>query len=275
MKTKLLLGVGITLALGACATTAPPPNAAVESARAAVQAAESDPNVSKYDPLDLQTARNDLTLAEDSAAHHGGSQTDHAAYIAMQTAHLAQVRASAKADDARVAEGQTERQQIELAARNREVQKATAATAAATEEAARLKAEMEALKASQTSRGLVITLSDVLFNTGQAQLTSGAARKLDELAQVLTEHPDRRVQIDGFTDSVGPDAYNLDLSQRRAEAVKSALMSRGIDSSRIGTQGYGKAYPMASNADAGGRQLNRRVEIVIGGEHNEQIAPRS
>jgi outer membrane protein OmpA-like peptidoglycan-associated protein len=265
----------LTLTLGACVTTAPPPNAAVESARAAVQAAESDPNVPKYDPLDLQTARNDLALAEDGAAHNGGSQTDHAAFIAMQTAHLAQVRASAKADDARVAEGQTERQQIEIAARNREVQNATAATAAATEEAARLKAEMEALKASQTSRGLVITLSDVLFNTGQAVLTSGAARKLDELAQVLTEHPDRRVQIDGFTDSVGPDAYNLDLSQRRAEAVKSALMSRGIDSSRIGTQGYGKAYPMASNADAGGRQLNRRVEIVIGGEHNEQIAPRS
>jgi outer membrane protein OmpA-like peptidoglycan-associated protein len=275
MNKRALFGIGGTLLLAGCVTTTPPPNPAIESARAAVQAAEADPNVIKYDPLDLQTARNDLVIAEDAAAHNGGSQIPHAAYVAMQTAHLAQVRATAKADDARVAAGQSERDQIQLAARNREVQNATATAAAATEESARLKAEMEALKASQTSRGMVITLSDVLFNTGKSDLTSGASRKLDELAQVLTEHPDRRVQIDGFTDSVGSDAYNLDLSQQRADAVKSALVSRGVEPARISTQGYGKAYPMASNADAGGRQLNRRVEIVIGGEHNEQIAPRS
>jgi outer membrane protein OmpA-like peptidoglycan-associated protein len=93
--------------------------------------------------------------------------------------------------------------------------------------------------------------------------------------QFLTEHPDRRVQIDGFTDSVGTDSYNEQLSQRRADAVKSALLSRGIDASRISTQGYGKAYPVASNDDSGGRQMNRRVEVVIGADGGRAIAPRS
>jgi len=98
---------------------------------------------------------------------------------------------------------------------------------------------------------------------------------LDQLAQFLNEHPDRRVQIDGFTDSVGSDSYNEDLSRRRADAVKSSLMSRGVDSSRISTQGYGKAYPVANNNDSGGRQLNRRVEVVIGGDNGTAISPRS
>ena len=136
--------------------------------------------------------------------------------------------------------------------------------AQATQEAARLQAEVDALKAKPTPRGLVLTLGDVLFDTGRAELNPGAGRKLDQLAQFLNEHKDRRVQIDGFTDSVGTDSYNEDLSRRRADAVKSALLVRGIDSSRISTQGYGKSYPVADNNDSGGRQLNRRVEVVIG-----------
>ena len=99
--------------------------------------------------------------------------------------------------------------------------------------------------------------------------------KLDlQLAQFLNEHPERRIEIDGFTDSVGADGYNLDLSQRRADAVSAALISRGIDPSRIGTQGYGKSYPVASNSEASGRQLNRRVEVVIGDENGAAIAAR-
>jgi outer membrane protein OmpA-like peptidoglycan-associated protein len=121
----------------------------------------------------------------------------------------------------------------------------------------------------------VLTLGDVLFDTGRAELNPGAARKLDQLAQFLTDHADRRVQIDGFTDSVGSDSYNLELSQERADSVRRALLARGIDSSRIGTQGYGKAFSVASNADSGGRQLNRRVEVVIGGVNDALITPRT
>ncbi len=169
-----------------------------------------------------------------------------------------------------------------LAARNREVQSAKVATNVAlsqrdqaAEEAARLQAEVDQLKAKPTPRGLVMTLGDVLFDTGRSELNPGAGRKLDQLAQFLNEHPDRRVQIDGFTDSVGTDSYNEDLSRHRADAVKSALLSRGVDASRIATQGYGKAYPVANNNDSGGRQLNRRVEVVIGGDNGTAISPRS
>jgi outer membrane protein OmpA-like peptidoglycan-associated protein len=281
MNAKLLSGMTLALALCACAST-PQPNAALESAHAAVQAAESDPNVNRYAALDLEAAKRDLAVADDAAMHHNDAQIAQSAYMAAQNARLAQMHAAAKADDARVAAGQAERDQIMLAARTREVQNAKIATDVAvdqrnqaTAETARLQAEVDQLKATPTPRGLVLTLGDVLFDTGRAELKSGAGRKLDQLGQFLNEHKDRRVQIDGFTDSVGTEAYNEDLSQRRADAVKAALLSRGVDASRIGTEGYGKAYPVANNNDSGGRQLNRRVEVVIGGDDGRTISPRS
>jgi outer membrane protein OmpA-like peptidoglycan-associated protein len=274
MNAKLLSGVGLTLALCACAST-PQPNAALESAHAAVNAAETDPNVSKYAALDLEAAKKDLAVADDAANHHQEAQIAQPAYMAAQNARLAQMHAAAKADDARVAAGQAERDQIMLAARNREVQNAKAATNVALDQRNQLQAEVDQLKATPTPRGLVLTLGDVLFDTGRAELNSGAGRKLDQLAQFLGEHKERRVQIDGFTDSVGSDSYNEQLSQRRADAVKAALISRGVDPSRISTEGYGKAYPVANNNDSGGRQLNRRVEVVIGGDNGTAISPRS
>jgi outer membrane protein OmpA-like peptidoglycan-associated protein len=295
MNFKLLTGMGLALALCACVTT-PQPNAALESAHAAVRAAEADPYVSKYAALDLEAAKTDLAAADDAALHHRDAAVEHSAYMAAQNARLARMHAAAKADDARVAAGQAERDQIMLDARNREVQSAHMATneakmvanealnqrdqaadqaARAREEAARLQAEVDQLKATPTPRGLVMTLGDVLFDTGRSELNPGASRKLDQLAQFLSEHKERRVQIDGFTDSVGTESYNEELSRRRADAVKSALTTRGIDSSRISTQGYGKAYPVANNSDSGGRQLNRRVEVVIGGDNGTAVAPRS
>jgi len=288
MNARIFTGVGLALALGACATM-PQPNAQLETARAAVQAAEADPNVNKYAPLDLDRARKDLSVAEDAWQHHQEAAVDQPAYLATQNARLAQAHGAAKADDARVAAGQAERDQIMLAARTREAENAKASAAnaravadsalsqrdQANEETSRVQAELDALKATPTPRGMVMTLGDVLFDTGRAELKSGATRKMDQLAQFLMEHSDRRVQIEGFTDSVGSDAYNQDLSQRRADAVKAALITRGIDPSRIATEGYGKAYPVAGNADAGGRQLNRRVEVVIGGNNGTAIAPRS
>ena len=273
MSQKYLMIAAVALALGACAS-APQPNAALETARAQVSAASADPNVAQYDALDLQAARQDLAAAEAANNNRDEPQTDQMAYIAAQTARVAQQRAAAKADDARIAQGTAERDRIQAQARSREANVAVAQRNAALEQSAQLQAEVEALKAKQTDRGLVLTLGDVLFDTGRASLSPGAAAKLDRLAQFLNEHPDRRVQIEGFTDSVGGDAYNLDLSERRAEAVKAALTMRGIDPSRIATEGYGKAYPVASNGDSGGRQLNRRVEVVIGNA-NTAIAPRS
>jgi outer membrane protein OmpA-like peptidoglycan-associated protein len=288
MKTKLFTGLGLALVLGACVSI-PQPNAALERARMAVQAAEADPNVTKYAALDLDVARKDLSNADNAALHHQDAAIAQSAYLAMENARLAQAHAAAKADDARVAAGQVERDQIMLAARTQEADKAKIAAAnskqvadsalnqrdQANEETARVQAELDALKATPTPRGMVLTLGDVLFDTGRSELKSGAGRKLDQLAQFLVEHPDRRVQIDGFTDSVGTDSYNEELSQRRANTVREALISRGVESSRIGTEGYGKSYPVANNNDSGGRQLNRRVEVVIGGNNGTAISPRT
>ena len=280
MNAKIMTGLSLALVMAGCASI-PQPNAALESARAAVQAAEADPNVSKYAALDLDAAKKQLAVAEAAAMHHEDAAIAQPAYLAAQTARLAKARATAKADDARVAAGQAERDKIQLAARTRDVANANMATDAAvgqrdqaTENAARLQAEVDQLKATPTPRGLVLTLGDVLFDTGKAQLNPGSARKLDQLAKFLTDQPERRVQIDGFTDSVGTDSYNQDLSQRRADAVKSALIVRGINPSRIGSQGYGKEFPVAGNVDSGGRQLNRRVEVVIGEDSGASIAAR-
>jgi outer membrane protein OmpA-like peptidoglycan-associated protein len=302
MNTKLIAAISLALAMAACAS-APQPNVALENARSAVRAAEADPNVATYAALDMHTARTELDAAEAAWTSHDESGIAQPAYLATQTAHLAQLRASAKANDARVAAGKAERDQIQLNARTKEVgsalsardqarQKAADADAArdqarqqeadadaardqANQQAAAVQAELDALKAKPTDRGLVLTLGDVLFDTGKADLNPGASRNLDQLVQFLTDHQERRVEIDGYTDNVGTDSYNLDLSQRRADTVRSVLVNRGIDSTRIATRGYGKDFGVASNVDSGGRQLNRRVEIVIGGTDGAPVAARS
>ncbi|HEY0802027.1 MAG TPA: DUF4398 domain-containing protein, partial [Steroidobacteraceae bacterium] len=183
MSAKLFTGMGLALALCACVSM-PRPNAALETARSAVQTAEADPNVNKYAPLELNRARKDLSIAEDASLHHQDAQVDQPAYLATQNARLAQAHAAAKADDARVAAGQVERDQIMLAARQRDADNAKAAAAnsravadaalnqrdQANEDKARLQAELDALKATPTPRGLVMTLGDVLFDTGRAEL---------------------------------------------------------------------------------------------------------
>jgi outer membrane protein OmpA-like peptidoglycan-associated protein len=294
MNTKVLTGVAIALAMAGCAST-PQPNEALESARRVVQAAEADPNAAKYAAVDVQTAKSDLAVADAAFTRRDEPSIAQPAYMASQNARLAQLRGAAKADDARVAAGQAERDSIVLAARNNQVDSANRAANAAnrakdeanratddakiardqaTENATRLQAEVDALKAKPTDRGLVLTLGDVLFETGSATLSSGAGRNLDRLVQFLTDHPERLVQIDGFTDSVGTDSFNQDLSQHRADAVRYQLVSRGISSTRIATQGYGKAYPVASNSESGGRQLNRRVEVVIGADNGTAVSAR-
>jgi len=133
--------------------------------------------------------------------------------------------------------------------------------------------QLKELKAKKTERGLVITLGDVLFSTNKAQLKSGGMRNVQKLADFLKQYPQRKVLVEGFTDSTGSDSLNQELSERRANAVRTALVDMGISSDRINTRGYGKALPIADNDTAASRQLNRRVEIVLSDE-NGNIAPR-
>ena len=99
------------------------------------------------------------------------------------------------------------------------------------------------MQASQTSRGIVLTLDDVLFDTGKAQLKPGARASIDQIAAFLNENPERRVQVEGFTDSQGTNDFNLELSQSRADAVAMAIIQRGIDAQRVRALGYGEGYP--------------------------------
>ncbi len=144
MKNQVL-AFTIAMAAAGCAT-APLPNAALENAHSAVQVTESDPNVARYAPLELQAARDQLAIADAAALHHDDDAVAQPAYLAAQTARLAQLRAASKADDARVAAGQKEREQIQLAARARDVDSATAQSQEAAARAAALQAEPDALK---------------------------------------------------------------------------------------------------------------------------------
>jgi outer membrane protein OmpA-like peptidoglycan-associated protein len=191
-------------------------------------------------------------------------------------ARISQQRAQEQVATARVKAGETERQKILLAARESEVdqakaqaQNAQSQVQQAQAESQRLAAQLENMQASQTPRGIVLTLDDVLFDTGKAQLKAGATRSIEQIAAFLKENPDRRVQVEGFTDSQGPDDYNRELSQSRADSVAMAIIQRGVDAQRVRALGYGEDYPVASNANAGSRQLNRRVEIIVSNDKSE------
>jgi outer membrane protein OmpA-like peptidoglycan-associated protein len=132
--------------------------------------------------------------------------------------------------------------------------------------AAQLEAQLAALSAKNTERGLVITLSDVLFQTDGATLNQNGRATLEKLANVLQQQPQRTVLIEGFTDSTGSTAHNQKLSEERAISVRSGLQEMGVARDRIAVRGFGESYPVASNATAEDRQLNRRVEIILSNE---------
>jgi outer membrane protein OmpA-like peptidoglycan-associated protein len=136
-----------------------------------------------------------------------------------------------------------------------------------------LETQLSDLNARKTDRGMVITIGDVLFDSGQSQLKSGGMRHIERLSGFLKEYPQRKAAIEGYTDSTGSESMNQALSSRRAEAVRSALVGMGVGSAQLAAQGYGDAHPVAGNESSGGRQANRRVEIVLSDE-NGVVIPR-
>ena len=155
------------------------------------------------------------------------------------------------ADSAALAAAVAEQQAVQ------EDQRSTAARRA------ELERELAELKARDTAHGLVLTLGDVLFAPDQSELTPAAMRKLSPLVSILETQPQRRIRIDGYTDSRGPESYNFDLSQRRADAVRDFLIDNGISPQRITARGYGEAIAVATNTTRAGRQENRRVEVIV------------
>lgn len=288
--TTLAGGIATALMLGACSTT-PQRNAMLDEARDAFDRAAANNQVAQYAPAELGRARDALARAE-SAWKDRQEDTDvnHLAYLAQKRAQVAVNVGTQRAADARVETAGAERERLRTEIRTREAQTAQASArsaqaqaqfaqtqaqnaqaraAAEAERANRLQQELATLQAKPTDHGLVVMLQDVLFDTGQAVLKEGAQARLAQLATVLKNHPERRILVEGFTDSVGSDAANMELSQARADAVRKALLSRGVPADRIETRGYGESRPVASNANPAGRQQNRRVEVVFSDEQGK------
>jgi outer membrane protein OmpA-like peptidoglycan-associated protein len=185
-------------------------------------------------------------------------------------AEAAQAREEAeRARQAAIAEQQAALEQRQAA----EVQAEEARQAAARAEAEKgdLRAQLleqlnSILQTNDSARGLIVNMSDVLFDTGSYILKSGAREKLAKVSGIFLSHPGLTLQIEGHTDSVGSDEFNQRLSEQRADSVRDFLLEQGVSPSSTTAQGFGKAEPVASNDTAEGRQRNRRVEIVVNGD---------
>jgi len=260
---KMITVTGLAALLAACAS-APQRNDQLEQARAEVQNLTADPMAQQAASSDLDAARASLDQAQGAFQQKASPEkVNQLAYLAIRHAQAGEARISEARARQEVAKAQEDRDRILLQAREHEAQQAKTQAAAAQSQLADARQEITNLQAKQTNRGMVMTLSDVLFDTGRATLKPGADRDLDRLAQALKDNPNTRVIIEGHTDSVGGDEYNMQLSDRRAEAVANALQMRGVPADRYEVKGLGKAFPVASNDTPAGRQQNRRVEIVF------------
>ncbi len=200
--------------------------------------------------------------AERAAREKAEADAARAAALAQQQA------AQAQAEEARLAEERSRKAAEES-------QKAAAESERARQQAEAEKAELRSRLLSQlnsilqtrdTARGLIVNMSDVLFDTGSATLKPGAREKLAKISGIVLAHSGLNLQVEGHTDSVGGDEFNQQLSERRADSVRDFLLQQGVPASTVSARGFGKTQPVAGNDTAEGRQRNRRVELVVTGE---------
>jgi outer membrane protein OmpA-like peptidoglycan-associated protein len=265
MRAQGPITIGFVLAalLAACAT-APVRNDQLEQARAEVTSLGQQPEAATAAAEQLRAAQDALQRADaESQAHGDQGDITHLAYIAMRQAQIGQARIDEARAHAQLSKGDAERAQILLQARSQEAEQAQQRAQAANEQLRNTQQQLQDLKAHETERGMVLTLSDVLFDTNAATLKPGAAATIDRLGDFMQKNPQTRVVIEGHTDSTGSEAYNQELSRRRAQAVADTLAARGIPQDRVQTVGRGESMPVASNDTQAGRQQNRRVEIIF------------
>lgn len=278
LTTRTIVAATV-LTLAGCASKQP--NTALESARAAYERVSSDEMVNKHSTEDLNVASLKLESAIKAwKDKKSKSEVDKRAYIAERYALIAEQRSARLQHQKNISEGKLARTNVQMELRSSEALAARSEAEKLAEQSAALEqqvlqreerlqqqlAELEELKqlqATNSDRGMVLTLGDVLFDTGESSLKPAAQNNLLEVAQFLQKYPDRKLTIEGHTDNTGDEEYNMNLSAERALAVKSMLALHGVEPSRISAQGMGESSPMASNDSAAGRQRNRRVDLIF------------
>jgi outer membrane protein OmpA-like peptidoglycan-associated protein len=268
LRTKALGG----LILAGCASlygcAGQRSEAALQQAGAEFQTVKEDSNVLRIAPKDVIRAGESLARADRLSSYWGsGSDVVHYAYLSQRYSEIAREHTKQALNDERAAKLELERQRLQLALRESRLQSVQ-------QQGKWLEEQILALTTAQTDRGLVMTLGDMLFDTGEAQLKTSANRVVLKIVQFLQLNPRRVVRIEGYTDSTGGRQENLKLSRSRAQSVADVLMDLGIADSRIQVEGYGDDYPVDVNATERGRAQNRRVEIVFSDEKGQLGAAR-
>lgn len=266
-----------TLAVSGCSTT-PTTTSRTEELRAEFDLLAGQGVVREQAPVAVDEARKELNKLEGLVESNApDDQIRQQLYITERKIDLVRESAQMKQADDFIAEADSHRKDAIIQQKDQQIVEAenTAAVLGVTalqaqERAERMEAqvqtlqtEVEELSSQNTDRGLVLTLGDILFEKDKARLKENASASLLKVAEFLNEYPDRQLVIEGHTDSTGPSEYNEELSEARAESVKDALVSYGVDASRIDTEGFGEARPVESNETTFGRVQNRRVEIII------------
>jgi outer membrane protein OmpA-like peptidoglycan-associated protein len=208
-----------------------------------------------------QAAEQGRRAAEERAAAEAARAQSEADRLAAERAQLAANEQQRQAEQARLMQQQAEQK----------AQEADRLRAQAEEQQQQLRQQLLEqfnliLETRDTARGLIVNMSDVLFDFNKYTLRAAAREKLAKISGIILSHPGLRLEVDGYTDSVGTDDYNLKLSDERAGAVQSYLVQQGLPQDNVSAKGFGKENPVASNSTSSGRQLNRRVELVVSGE---------
>lgn len=284
-RLNTLLVLGFTVVVAGCGGT-PDMNPFLAEAETTYEEAEQDSLIVSKAPVALKEAEEALQQSQNLWENDKDPElVEHYAYIAKQKVAIARETAELNAAQDEVERAETRRQRVLIEARRVEAElaeeRAEEALAQAKRErqeaaearkrAEELSEKINELEARRTERGIVLTLGDVLFDFDKATLKSGGIRAVEKLSLFLEEYPERNVLIEGYTDTIGPEEYNRQLSRRRADAVRRALINRGISGGRIEIRGYGEQYPVATNDTEAGRQRNRRVEVVISDNQGDLV----
>ncbi len=257
MRKQVMIPALLALSVGlaACATK---PNVNLEQARSSYTSLQTNPESVKVAALETKDAGTALERAEKAFREKENEQrVDQLAYLAQRRIELAEQTIALRTTEQNLQQTAAQRAEARLEARD-----------------AQIKQLQESMNAKQTERGTLVTFGDVLFDLDRSELKPGAMGNINKLAEFLRNNPERKVIVEGYTDSTGSAQYNQSLSERRANSVRAALISQGVGPERIVAQGYGLEYPVASNSTASGRAMNRRVEVTISND-DKQVAPRS